>query len=419
MQQTQKFPSKLKYLFEPHRYKVAYGGRGSGKSWSYARALLMMGTEKPLRVLCTREVQKSIKQSVHTLLKDQIQALGLGEFYEIVENAIRVNNGTEFNFAGLATNTVESIKSFEGVDIVWCEEAQNISKRSWDILIPTIRKPDSEIWVTFNPYMDTDDTYKRFIINKPSNARIEKINYTDNPFFPKVLEIERERCSISNPEDYANIWEGDTKAAADGAIYHNEIRQAQESGRITNVHPDVLLKTHVVMDLGWNDAMSIILCQRNLSEIRVIDYIEDDHRTLDSYSDQLKQLGHNWGTMYLPHDARNKDFKYGTSAEEIMQRLGWTTEVIPKSSIETGIKLARMTFERAYFDQNKAKRLIECLKNYRRSINQTTQEPQAPLHDEYSHGADAWRYACAVVDGMSNDDSSWDEPLKQNNQWIV
>ena len=419
MQQTQKFPSKLKYLFEPHRYKVAYGGRGSGKSWSYARALLMMGTEKPLRVLCTREVQKSIKQSVHTLLKDQIQALGLGQFYEIVENAIRGNNGTEFNFAGLATNTVESIKSFEGVDIVWCEEAQNISKRSWDILIPTIRKPASEIWVTFNPYMDTDDTYKRFIINKPSNARVEKINYTDNPFFPKVLEIERERCSISNPEDYANIWEGDTKAAADGAIYHNEIRMAQESGRITNVHPDVLLKTHVVMDLGWNDAMSIILCQRNLSEIRVIDYIEDDHRTLDSYSDQLKQLGHNWGTMYLPHDARNKDFKYGTSAEEIMQRLGWTTEVIPKSNIETGIKLARMTFERAYFDQNKAKRLIECLKNYRRSINQSTQEPQAPLHDEYSHGADAWRYTCAVVDGMSNDDSSWDEPLKQNNQWIV
>ena len=191
MQPTQKFPSKLKFLFEPHRYKVAYGGRGSGKSWSYARALLMMGAEKPLRVLCTREVQKSIKQSVHTLLKDQIQALGLGEFYEVVENAIRGKNGTEFNFAGLATNTVESIKSFEGVDIVWCEEAQNISKRSWDILIPTIRKPASEIWVTFNPYMDTDDTYKRFIINKPNNARIEKVNYTDNPFFPKVLDRKR------------------------------------------------------------------------------------------------------------------------------------------------------------------------------------------------------------------------------------
>tara|TARA_R110000822_G_scaffold84895_2_gene199120 strand:- start:995 stop:2134 length:1140 start_codon:yes stop_codon:yes gene_type:complete len=379
----------------------------------------MMGTEKPLRVLCTREVQKSIKQSVHTLLKDQIQALGLGEYYDVVESSIRGINGTEFNFAGLATNTVESIKSFEGVDIVWCEEAQNISKRSWDILIPTIRKPDSEIWVTFNPYMDTDDTYKRFIINKPSNARIEKVNYTDNPFFPDVLEIERERCRNHNAEDYANIWEGDTKAAADGAIYHNEIRQAQESGRITTVHPDALLKTHVVMDLGWNDSMAIILCQRNLSEVRVIDYIEDDHRTLDSYSDQLKQLGHNWGTMYLPHDARNKDFKYGTSAEEIMQRLKWDTEVIPKANIETGIKLARMTFDRAYFEKDKAKRLVECLKNYRRSINQMTQEPQAPLHDEYSHGADAWRYTCAVVDAMSNDDSSWDQPLEQNKGWVV
>lgn len=413
------FPSKLKFLFQPNRYKVAYGGRGSGKSWGFARALLMQGTEKPMRILCAREIQKSIKQSVHTLLKDQIQALGLGSFYEVVETAIRGINGTEFSFAGLATNTVESIKSFEGVDIVWIEEAQTVSKRSYDILIPTIRKPGSEIWVTFNPYMDTDDTYRRFIINKPNDAVVVKMNYNDNPWFPDVLERERARCKAHNPEDYENIWEGATKAAADGAIYHKEVRQAQEEGRITNVAPDRLLKTHIVMDLGWNDSMSIILCQRNLTEIRIIDYIEDDHRTLDSYSDQLKQLGHNWGTMYLPHDARNRDFKHGISSEEIMQRLGWDTEIVPKSDIETGIKLARMTFDRAYFDSVKAERLIECLKNYRRGINQTTNEPGAPLHDEYSHGADAWRYLCAVVDSMSNEESSWSEPLAANNSWVV
>lgn len=413
------FPSKLKFLFEPSRYKVAYGGRGSGKSWGFARALLMMGTEKPMRILCAREIQKSIKQSVHTLLKDQIQALGLGQFYDVVETAIRGVNGTEFSFAGLATNTVESIKSFEGVDIVWIEEAQTVSKRSYDILIPTIRKPGSEIWVTFNPYMDTDDTYRRFIINKPNDAVVVKMNYNDNPWFPDVLERERARCKANNPEDYENIWEGATKAAADGAIYHKEIRLAQEEGRITNVAPDRLLKTHIVMDLGWNDSMSIILCQRSLSEIRIIDYIEDDHRTLDSYSDQLKQLGHNWGTMYLPHDARNRDFKHGISSEEIMQRLGWDTEIVPKSDIETGIRLARMTFDRAYFDLVKAERLVECLKNYRRGINQVTQEPGAPLHDEYSHGADAWRYLCAVVDSMSNEESSWSEPLAANNSWVV
>ena len=413
------FPSKLKFLFQPSRYKVAYGGRGSGKSWGFARALLMQGTEKKMRILCAREIQKSIKQSVHTLLKDQIQALGLGQFYEVVETAIRGINGTEISFTGLATNTVESIKSYEGVDIVWIEEAQTVSKRSYDILVPTIRKPDSEIWVTFNPYMDTDDTYRRFIINKPADAVVVKMNYDDNHWFPDVLEKERARCQAQNPEDYGNIWLGETKAAADGAIYHNEIRQAQEEGRIISVPADRLLKTNVVMDLGWNDSMAIILCQRSLSEIRVIDYIEDDHRTLDSYSDQLKQLGHNWGKMYLPHDARNRDFKHGVSAEEIMQRLGWDTEIVPKSDIETGIKLARMTFDRAYFDTNKCARLIECLKNYRRAINQTTQEPQAPLHDSYSHGADAWRYTCAVVDIMSNEDSSWDEPLAVNNSWVV
>ena len=267
--------------------------------------------------------------------------------------------------------------------------------------------------------MDTDDTYKRFIINKPNDAVVVKMNYNDNPWFPDVLERERARCKANNPEDYENIWEGATKAAADGAIYHKEVRQAQEEGRITKVAPDRLLKTHIVMDLGWNDSMSIILCQRNLTEIRIIDYIEDDHRTLDSYSDQLKQLGHNWGTMYLPHDARNRDFKHGISSEEIMQRLGWDTEIVPKSDIETGIKLARMTFDRAYFDSVKAERLIECLKNYRRGINQTTNEPGAPLHDEYSHGADAWRYLCAVVDSMSNEESSWSQPLAANNSWVV
>ena len=127
---TIKFPEKLGYLFEQYRYKVAFGGRGSAKSWSYARALLLLGTQHKLRILCTREVQKSIKDSVHKLLGDQIQALGLGQFYEVLENEIRGENGTEFTFAGLANHTVESIKSYEGVDIVWVEEAQTVEKRS-------------------------------------------------------------------------------------------------------------------------------------------------------------------------------------------------------------------------------------------------------------------------------------------------
>ena len=395
------FPNKLDFLFEPHRYKVAYGGRGSGKSWSMARALLIKAANEPTRVLCAREIQKSIKQSVHTLLNDQIQSLGLGAFYEVLESEIRGLNGSTFSFTGLATNTVESIKSFEGCDIVWVEEAQTVSKKSWDILIPTIRKPNSEIWVSFNPNIDTDDTYKRFVVEPPENAKVVKVNYTDNPWFPEVLEIERQHSLKTNP-DYANIWEGDCKAAVDGAIYSNEIREAQEEGHITNVPYDPMLKVHVVMDLGWNDSMSVILCQKGVSDLRIIGYIEDDHRTLDSYSAQLKNLPYNWGQMFLPHDGQSKDFKHGISAEDIMRKLGWDTRIVPKQDIESGIKLARMNFHRIYFDKS-ANRLVECLKNYRRSINSATNEPGAPLHDEYSHGADAFRYLCTSIESMTND----------------
>jgi phage terminase large subunit len=395
---------------------VAYGGRGSGKSWSMARALLVKAASEPTRVLCAREIQRSIKQSVHTLLNDQIQSLGLGAFYEVLESEIRGLNGSTFSFTGLATNTVESIKSFEGCDIVWVEEAQTVSKKSWDILIPTIRKPNSEIWVSFNPNIDTDDTYKRFVVETPDNAKVVKVNYTDNPWFPEVLEIERQHSLKTNP-DYANIWEGDCKAAVDGAIYSNEIREAQEGNRITTVPYDPMMKVHVVMDLGWNDSMSVILCQKGISDLRIIGYIEDDHRTLDSYSAQLKNLSYNWGTMFLPHDGQSKDFKHGISAEDIMKKLGWDIRIVPKADIESGIKLARMNFHRIYFDKS-ANRLVECLKNYRRSINSATNEPGAPLHDEFSHGADAFRYLCTSIESMKNE--SWSkEKIQYTNRGIV
>jgi phage terminase large subunit len=411
-----KFPSKLDFLFNPHRYKVAYGGRGSGKSWGFARALLLQAANKPLRVLCAREVQRSIKNSVHQLLSDQIQALGLGQFYEVLESEIRGLNGSLFVFTGLANNTAESIKSYEGIDRVWCEEAQTISKKSWDILIPTIRKPDSEIWVSFNPNIDTDDTYVRYCVNPPDNAKVVKMNYMDNPWFGDTLEIERQHSEKTNP-DYANIWLGDCKAAVDGAIYANEIREAQENNRITTVPYDPMLKVHVVFDLGFNDSMAIILCQRGVSDIRIIKYIEDNHRTLDSFSSEIRSLNYNWGTMFLPHDGKSRDYKSGLSAEDIMRKQGWTVRIVPVSSIESGIKIARMHFHKCYFDKS-AQRLLECLKNYKRSINSSTNEPGAPLHDEYSHGADAFRYMATSVEQMKNE--SWGgEKITYNNRSIV
>lgn len=397
------FPAKLGFLFKPKRYKIIRGGRGSGKSWGVARALLLQGRATRLRILCTREVQKSIKDSVHRLLSDQIQALGLGQFYEILETEIRGKNGTSFVFAGLASHTIESVKSFEGCDRVWIEEGQAVKKRSWEVLIPTIRKPDSEIWVTYNPELESDETHQRFLSGDEDTAVVE-MNYCDNPWFSEVLEKERIKCQQRTPEDYDNIWLGKCKPAVAGAIYYNEVVKLEADKRVCNVPYDPMLKVHVVFDLGWNDAMSIAMVQRSASELRVIDYIEDSHRTLDSYSADLKELRYNWGTVWLPHDGEHRNIQTGKSAKEIMQSLGWTVSITPSMSVEDGIRATRMTFGRMYFDKTKTTRLIECAKRYRRAINAQTNEPGAPVHDEYSHGADVLRYVAINADNLTNED---------------
>lgn len=403
-------PEALEFLFQSSRYKVARGGRGSGKSWGFARALLVQAYQQPLRVLCTREVQKSIKQSVYQLLKDQIEALDLGAEFEVLSTEIRGRNGSAFYFAGLSDLTADSIKSFEGVDRVWVEEGQSISKESWKILIPTIRKEASEIWVTYNPELETDETHRRFVVEPPPDCVSVLMNWADNPWFPPVLEQERQHAKKTmSAHEYNNVWEGECLPAVTGAIYFDEVAMLEREGRIREVPHDPLLKTHAIWDLGWNDSMSIILAQRQGSELRVIEYIEDSHRTLADYVADLKQKRYagqpvNWGTDYLPHDGFSKDFKTGKSAEEILKALGRAVQPIPRMDVEGGIKAARSVFSRLYLSKDKTARLVECLKRYRRQINQTTNEPGAPLHDEYSHGADAFRYLSLCADLMSNDD---------------
>jgi phage terminase large subunit len=398
------FPEKLRPLFAPCRVKVAHGGRGSAKSWGFARALLIQAAQKPLRVLCAREVQKSIKDSVHRLLTDQIQAMGMGHLYEVLETEIRGKNGSLFLFAGLAQHTVESIKSFEGVDRCWIEEAQTVTKRSWDVLTPTIRKDESEIWVTLNPDMETDETYQRFVANPPADAFVVQMNWRDNPWFPQVLEIERQETLRRDPLNYKNIWEGEPKRVSEGAIYRHEIEALYEQKRVRLVPYDPLLKVHTVWDLGWNDAMSIGMVQRQGSEIRIIDHLKDSHRTLDWYVAQLEKRPYRWGTDFIPHDGKARNTQTGKSTEEALQAMKRRVEVLPALGIEEGIKAVRLMFPKVYFDQDKTPELLESLKRYQRSINQVTREPGAPLHDEYSHDADMFRYVAMAADKMGNDD---------------
>lgn len=397
-----KFPKAFKPAFEPARYKVLYGGRGSGKSWSIARALILKSVSDCKRVLCTREVQKSIKESVHRLLSDQISALGLSGFFTVTETEIRAVNGSLFSFAGLQQHTVDSIKSYEGYDCVWVEEAHSVSKKSWDTLLPTIRKPGSEIWISFNPELDTDEVYKRFVINTPPSTVLIEMNYRDNPYFSDELELERLHSQLTAPDDYDQIWEGKCRSAVVGAIYAKEVEAAIREKRIVHCPYDPKLLVHTVWDLGWNDSMAIALCQKVRSEVRIIKYIEDSHRTLDSYVADLKAMKLNWGYDFLPHDGYHGDYKTGKSAEEILKAFKRKVRPTPRVSVENGIKATRMAFDGFVFNKPETERLVECAKRYRRDIGKTG-EPGSPVHDEYSHGADVLRYVSLNAERMTNE----------------
>lgn len=395
-------PEILAPLYEPRRYKVMHGGRGGGKSHTVAQVLLEIGTREQLRILCAREIQKSMRDSVHRLLKDYIVKLGLTAFYEVLDTEIRGVNGTLFLFAGLQSHTVDSIKSFEGVDRVWIEEAHAISKKSLDTLIPTIRKDGSEIWMTLNPDMETDEVYQRFIATPSPDTWVCQVNWRDNPWFPQVLEEERQKAKRSMlADDYAHIWEGKARRVAAGAIYRHEIEHLYADNRAGRVPYDPRIPVHTVWDLGWNDSMTIAMVQVGPQDVRVIDYIEDSHRTYDWYVTQLEKRPYRWGTDYLPHDGKTKNAQTGKNAEMVLKELGRSRVVcLSALDVEEGIKSARMMFPRCYFDSAKTARLLECLKRYQRAIHTSTGEAMGPLHDEFSHGADCFRYLSQAAEHM-------------------
>ena len=416
MEYRLELPKKILPIFQPKRFKVLYGGRGSGKSWSVARVLITKAVEKPIRILCARETQKSIQESVHRLLKDQITLMNLDHLFDVQEKKIIGKNGSEITFVGIRQQGVVNLKSYEGTDICWVEEAQVCTKKSWDILIPTIRKEGSELWTTFNPELESDPTYDRFITNAPDNSWVCQLNYNDNPFFPDTLEKERIDWKKRDPGSYETIWEGKWRPTVEGAIFHTEITQAIEEKRIRTVPYDPALKVHTCWDLGWNDSMAIIFCQVAASEVRIIKYIEDSHRTLESYVKEIDALDYNYGTDYLPHDASHRDFKHGRSTEEMMRSMGRDVFVLSRGDVEQGIIKARMVFPRTYFDKDEAKDLIHHLKRYKRVMN-AAGEPGAPLHDASSHAADAFRYLSGAVDLMSNE--NWGALPKANNKWVI
>ena len=413
------FPVKMASLFDKARYKVYYGGRGAGKSHSAAKALLILGAKSQIRVLCAREYQTSIKDSVHKLLCDQIELMNLHGFYEITQSSIRGKNGTEFAFVGLKNN-VANVKSYEGVDYCWVEEAQTVSRHSWNTLIPTIRKEGSEIWITFNPELETDETYQRFVVRPPEQAVVQKINWSDNPWFPEVLALEKDSLKSRDPSAYQTVWEGLCRLTVDGAIFANEMQVAELDGRITKVAYDATKPVHAIFDLGWADSTAIWFLQFVGMETRLIRYHEDSQKTISHYLALMQTYGYMYDTLWLPHDAQNKTLaSNGKSIEEIVRAAGYKTRIIERTPVADSINAARTIFRNCWFDRENCYDGLQCLRHYRYDVDpETGQFSRQPLHDIYSHGADAFRYIGLMINEPKPRRKVQNQHYGQPNSWM-
>jgi phage terminase large subunit len=370
----------FKPLFKKKRYKVYYGGRGGGKSWGISIALLIFGSQKKLRILCTREVQNSIRDSVHKLLVDCISKFGLDSFFRITRDGIYGLNGTEFLFHGLK-HSVQTIKSLEGVDICWVEEAQRISNESWEVLIPTIRKTGSEIWLSFNPNLSTDPTYTRFLTEPiRSNQTTVKVSYKDNLYFSDELKKEMEYQKEIDFNDYLHIWEGHCRTSTDAQIFKDKyIVETFDT-------PDDAV-FYFGLDWGFSqDPTAVIRCFIKDKEL-FIDYeaggvkIELDytHRLIDTVPKAKENV-------IRADNSRPESISY-------VKRQGYRIEAVYKwaGSIQDGIAFIR-SFKMIHIHSRCTKTAEEfLLYNYKK--DKLTDNILTDIVDKNNHYVDALRYA--------------------------
>jgi phage terminase large subunit len=413
------FPEKLAFLLDPHqhagecgnrcgRYKVPYGGRGGLKSYAAADAALLRGADHYERVLCIRETMDSIAESVHHLLEQRIHALKLTDKYKVEKSTIYSRNSwpgsgpTQFIFLGVRNDTMK-IKSLEGVTILWAEEAHGISDASWDIVIPTIRWQDaatgrkSEIWVGFNPRYSTDATYKRFVLNPPGSAIVCRTDYRDNPWFPDVLRAEMERDKRENPDKYRHIWLGEPDSEVQGAIFGEQMKAADAEGRIGDIPWDRTKPVDTFWDLGFGDLNAIWFAQAVAGWYHFIDYAEGNGKTIADWLILLQSRGYVYGVDWLPHDGvdamihKRLTGDMSKSPEQLLRAAGRNVRVAPKLEKMTRINAARTIFPQSRFDRARCSDGLQRLRHYQWGpVSNLGVQRREPLHDDASHGADAY-----------------------------
>lgn len=387
-------------LLSPSRYKGAYGGRGSGKSQFFADLMVEEHYRFPgLRSVCIREVQKSLKQSAKRLIEDKIAKLGLTakDGFDILTDEIRTPGGGLIIFQGMQDHTADSIKSLEGFDRAWVEEAQSLSATSLQMLRPTIRKDGSELWFSWNPRRKVDPVDMLLRGDKvPTGSILVRANWSENPWFPEVLEQERLDCLSNTPEEYDHVWEGGYATVASGAYYAQGIAQAKRDGRIGKVPRDPLMEVRAYWDIGGSgaraDATAIWLVQFCGKEVRWLDHYEASGQPLETHVNWLRGRGYQIKACVLPHDGSQSDKVYSVSYEGALRQAGFEVQVIPnqgRGAAAARVEALRRIFPACWFNEATTGAGLDALGWYHEKKDDARGIGLGPEHDWASHSADA------------------------------
>lgn len=420
-------PEILEPLYdESLRYVILEGGRGGMKSHGVATSQLIRGMKRPMLFLDAREIQKSIADSVHYLLQKKIDDLGVGSFYKVLDTEIRGDNGTKFIFAGLRHN-ISNIKSTEDVDECWVEEAQSVSDNTWKTLIPTIRKEispccfvslgigtdtqkpcskcgneiplnkilPSRIVLTFNPDLETDPTYQRFITRTPSNSKHIKTSYKDNPWFTGVLRQEMEDLKRENYQEYLHVYEGHCRMAVEGAIYAEHLQKARDDGRIGVYKYDDRYPVSAFADIGWADNTSWWFLQVINGKPRVIDCYQNQFKRTPFYVEKLQEKKYVYNRIVLPHDAANEHANAERTWLQIFQKAFPNVNVYAgkRQAVELRLEATKNMLGLCEIDQENCVDGMNALAHYHYAMNpETKQTTREPFHGPESNYADAFGY---------------------------
>lgn len=428
-------PAKLIPVFDGEAdVRGAHGGRGSGKTRSFAKMTAVRGymwsrAGREGIILCGREYMNSLDDSSFAEVKAAILSEPwLAAHYDIGEKYIRTRDRrVSYSFAGLDRN-IDSIKSKAKILLCWVDEAEPVIESAWQTLIPTLREEDSELWVTWNPKSKRSAAHRRFRMANDPRTKIVELNWRDNPRFPEILGRARLKDFNERPDSYNHIWEGDFEAVIEGAYFATGINQAKQDGRIGRVGGDPMMTNRAFIDIGGTgaraDAFAMWIAQFIGKEIRVIDHYEQVGQPLHAHLAWMRSRGYSPETtqIWLPHDGSTQDRVFDVSYESALRKAEYSVTVVPnqgKGAAKSRIEAGRRLFPSMWFSQEKTQAGLDALGWYHEKKDDKRDIGLGPCHDWSSHSADAFGLMCIVAEQHSavvNKTPNWKRALMARNR---